>query len=194
MGPTRNVLRPSGSFRSALASRQPGLVGRRFFFVAGALLALESIPGCRPGPTGPAAGTVPQPVYIRHFNHGCAGPLPRDPGECGGACLRRITRTEEGLLLDIQFVANCCPDFREEAALVESVLTIRLTDLEYGCRCLCQYENEFLVRTAEPLGGCVRISFSSLAGTDPPWVCGFDTLVTVPERKVGIGLFSRQSP
>ncbi len=83
---------------------------------------------------------------------------------------------QDGVVFTIHFTANCCPHFNVYSALYGDTLHICLVDDRAGCRCLCPYDNRFLVQPLDP--GPLRLVFAQELGCPTR----LDTLVTIPER------------
>ena len=118
------------------------------------------------------------PVLVHQLDYGCQGHQDSVAFRTGSAWLNGYEFDGDTLTLDIHFEANCCPAFVESALLYEHAIAIEAADTLFGCRCMCDYDNEFLVPWSTP--GQVAVSFKSTAPEhDPALICSFDTLLTL---------------
>ncbi|NQT25141.1 hypothetical protein HQ585_07295 [candidate division KSB1 bacterium] len=106
------------------------------------LITLISWAGCKKKTTDPVDTSL-HLIYLEHLNNGCleleepAMAPSRDPYLVG--------HTIEGndLTLTIHYEANCCPAFVDSIRLMDQTVEILIDDTLQGCRCICDYENDF---------------------------------------------------
>ncbi len=115
----------------------------------------------------------PSASFLEHTNHGCASGGALD--QPAAAHLMDYTANGDTLVLRVKFEANCCPEFREDVDVSSDSIAIVVTDDEYGCRCICPYENEFSFLW--PHSGSITLVFQSRYADGV--ISKFDTLLTI---------------
>ncbi len=141
------------------------------------LLAILVCVSCSEDESNPVEGELSL-AFLSHTDTGCTGQKDYSGVGClGDAWLKGVDAVGDTLLLDIHFEANCCPEFYENVSFTDGKLDLIVVDNEYGCRCICAFENEF----AFLFGGHgeLKIDFRSLA-PDSHCVSAFDTVITLP--------------
>jgi hypothetical protein len=133
---------------------------------------------CSESTSDPAAYSL-SGEFLDHVNDGCSN---LETGAIGSGCVSHLNGYEiEGdtLVLDIHFVANCCPRFSEDISFDNSRVDIVVIDTRYGCDCICPFDNEFSFEFTG--SGELHIDFLSAASPDSHIVCVFDTLINIPD-------------
>lgn len=119
----------------------------------------------------------PSYAFLRHVDQGCTSGAESSSGETPYDCYLAGHETRgDTLALLIHFQANCCPDFIEAVAIGQGTIDIELTDGLEGCRCFCDFENEFVFYW--PSAGNVAVGFSN-KGAAGAVICEFDTVITL---------------
>ena len=82
--------------------------------------------------------------YLDFTDFGCQGnELNLDKALDSGAFLKNYFVNEDTLTLRIHYPANCCPGFVDSVAVIDNLVEIALADTLKGCRCICDYDNDF---------------------------------------------------
>jgi hypothetical protein len=98
--------------------------------------------GCKKKSTEPVDTSL-QLEYVGLTDNGCLG---HDaPARAPDHESHLVDHTIEGdlLTLTIHYEANCCPAFVDSIRLANQTVEIFIEDTLHGCRCLCDYENDF---------------------------------------------------
>ncbi len=119
--------------------------------------------------------------FLGHLNHGCGGRGDSTRQKQSGCSLTAATLHEDTLELSIHFGANCCPAFVESTEITRRAIFITLADTLYGCRCMCEYDNDFLFLW--PHRGRLAIHFRTSVPPGHGGECAFDTLINVDDSR-----------
>ena len=100
---------------------------------------------------------APDLEYLSFTNHGCQGQGGLTKSLSTSSYLARHQVVGDTLILTIHHDANCCPAFIDSISLHENRVDISIDDTLRGCKCICQYENEFAF--LNPGNGPFRVRF-----------------------------------
>ncbi len=82
--------------------------------------------------------------YSEFTDYGCHGnELNLDKALNSGTYLKNYFFNKDTLTLRIHYSANCCPEFVDSVTVSGNVVEIALADTLNGCRCICDYDNDF---------------------------------------------------
>ena len=82
--------------------------------------------------------------YLEFTDNGCHGnESGLDKALDTGTYLQNYFFNKDTLTLRIHYSANCCPGFVDSVAVNDNVVEIALADTLHGCRCICDYDNDF---------------------------------------------------
>ncbi len=96
-------------------------------------------------PTQAGLSTLDKPVYLSFINRNCQGnERGLDKSLSDDFYLKEYTVYKDTLILRFRYPANCCPAFVDSAAVADGTIIIALSDTLNGCRCMCDYENDFV--------------------------------------------------
>lgn len=119
-------------------------------------------------------------IAITHLNHGCVYDIDvKVPPSRSCAVLSGFTYDGYTLNLHIKFSANCCPEFITRAWADGNEIEIEVVDVLAGCRCICNYVNDFAFPWSSP--GEVEIEFRSRPWEARAYACSLDTVIVLTE-------------
>jgi len=106
------------------------------------LITLISWAGCKKKTTDPVDTSI-QLEYMGLSDNGCLEVGEPAMAPSRGPYLTDHTIEGDGLTLTIHYEANCCPAFVNSIKLRDETVEIQIDDTLHGCRCICDYENDF---------------------------------------------------
>ena len=82
--------------------------------------------------------------YLEFTDYGCHGnETSLDKALDSSVYLKSFFFNKDTLNLRIHYSANCCPAFVDSVSVTQNLVEIALADTLRGCRCICDYENDF---------------------------------------------------
>lgn len=111
--------------------------------------------------------------YLFFMDHGCRGQEVLGKANSSGPYLAKHRISGDTLILTIHHEANCCPAFVDSIIIHENMVDICIDDTLRGCKCMCEYENDFTF--LNPGTGTLRVRFGWMGS---PFE--LDTLIQVP--------------
>ncbi|MBN2413924.1 hypothetical protein JXQ31_19780 [candidate division KSB1 bacterium] len=116
--------------------------------------------------------------YLEFTDFGCQGnELNLDKVMNSDTYLKNYYFKNDTLTLRIHYSANCCPEFVDSVAVKDNVVEIALADTLRGCRCICDYDNDFSFLFSKE--GTLRIIFKEWDIPGNLFTTLLDTTVTI---------------
>ena len=91
----------------------------------------------------PEEGRNAEIEYLLFNDSGCTGSSKRSQSLSDETYLAGYRLFNDTLTVTIHYQANCCPAFIDSVSIDGNRIDIQIDDTLNGCRCLCEYENEF---------------------------------------------------
>jgi len=119
--------------------------------------------------------------YLEFTDYGCSGnELKLGKAAESGVYLKNYFFNKDTLTLRIHYTANCCPGFVDSVSVTGNEVGIALADTLRGCRCICDYDNDFSFLYNDT--GELRIIFKWWDITHTQLVTAMDTTLIVTRQ------------